>query len=71
MILTTTVKIKSEEYALVPVKTSEKIPVDKLKEAMRLVNSLEVLPPVHLGQVLIKDFILEGVSLVATKTILK
>ena len=71
MILTTTAKIKSEEYKLIPVKTTGKIPVDSLSDAMKIVNKLNLVPPIHLGQVLIENFLLDGVSLVATKTILK
>lgn len=71
MILTTTAKIKSEEYKLIPVKTTGKIPVDRLFDAMKIVNKLNLVPPIRLGQVLIENFLLDGVSLVATKTILK
>ena len=71
MILTTTAKIKSEEYKLIPVKTTGKIPVDRLSDAMKIVNKLNLVPPIHLGQVLVENFIIDGVSLVATKTILK
>ena len=71
MIRTTTAKIKSEEYKLIPVKTTGKIPVDRLFDAMKIVNKLNLVPPIRLGQVLIENFLLDGVSLVATKTILK
>lgn len=61
--LTTTVAVKGTTRPL-PVKTDRPIPKDKLFEAMKIVNSLCVNTPVHIGDVLYAD--LFGANLVAT-----
>ncbi len=61
--LTTTVAVKRQTQPL-PVKTDRPIPKDKLFEAMKIVNSLCVNTPVHIGDVLYAD--LFGANLIAT-----
>lgn len=69
MILTSTVKIKSKKYLLMPVKTSGDIPLEKVPEAMALINKTELCAPVKTGTVIIASFVENGISLIATKTI--
>ncbi|HML38387.1 MAG TPA: FAD-dependent oxidoreductase [Bacillota bacterium] len=51
---------------LVSVKTSGSIPKEKLPDAMRIISGLAVEAPVEPGQVIMKDFIEEGIDLIAT-----
>ena len=69
MILTSTVKIKSKRYKLLPVKASSDIEASRLSEAMNIINELQLVAPVTTGQILIEDFLEKGINLVATKTI--
>lgn len=67
--LTTTVRCKSKLLEVCPVKTNGAIPKGMLLEAMTEVNKLNILPPVHIGDVLIKDLLGTGIDLVATRDI--
>ncbi len=69
--LTTSVKVLGGVMPLVSVKTTGTIPKEKLREAMRLVSTITVEAPVKSGQVLQSDFIDEGISLIATKSVAK
>ena len=69
MILTSTIKIKSKCQKLLPVKTTKDLPNDKIPEAMSIINSLQLVAPIRLGAVIVRDFVEEGINLVATKTI--
>lgn len=69
MILTSTVKIKSKAFVLLPVKTDKEISHNEISDAMKIINSLELKAPVRLGDVIVKNFVREGINLVATKTI--
>lgn len=71
MILTSTIKIKSKKYKLLPVKLTGDIPTQALADAMAIINKLQVSAPVSVGQMLIENFMEMGISLVATKTILE
>ncbi len=71
MILTSTVKIKSKKYKLLPVKVTADIPYERLGEAMAIINKIQVCAPVALGQIIVEDFLNADIRLVATKTILE
>ena len=71
MILTTTVKIKSETSTLLPVKTSTSIPVDRLKKAMKKISKIKVKAPIYVGDIVCRNFIEKGINLVSTKTVEK
>lgn len=69
MILTSTAKIKSKKCVLIPVKTTRDIEHEKIPEAMVQINKLQLVAPIKLGEVIIKDFLFEGNELVATRTV--
>ncbi|WP_129596650.1 DUF1667 domain-containing protein [Anaerophilus nitritogenes] len=66
-VVTTTVKIKNGNLNRLPVKTKEAIPKDKIFECMKLIDSIEVTAPIHVGDVIIKDILGTGVDLVAAR----
>ncbi|WP_053955373.1 DUF1667 domain-containing protein [Inediibacterium massiliense] len=66
-VVTTTVKIKNGILNRLPVKTKEPIPKDKIFECMKLMDSIEVTAPIHVGDVIIKDILGTGVDLVAAR----
>ncbi|HWQ78349.1 MAG TPA: DUF1667 domain-containing protein [Anaerovoracaceae bacterium] len=65
--LTSSVRVTGGAISLASVKTTGFIPKEKLRDAMELISALAVEAPVKPGQVIRKDFIEEGVDLVATK----
>lgn len=70
-VITSTVRIKSKTCCRLPVKTDDSIPKYMMKEAMYLLNRVEVQTPVHIGDIIIKDVFRSGVNFVATKTVEK
>ena len=69
--LTTTVKIKSETSKLLPIKTDRAVPVKDIEEMMEKINSMELEPPVKIGDIVIEKICGKKVNLIATKTIEK
>ena len=67
--LSSTIRIISETYSLLPVRTSEPIPKTQLLKAMEIINSLKVSSPIKKGDIIIKDFIIPNCNLIACKTI--
>lgn len=67
--LTSSVMVEQGRIPLVSVRTSEPIEKEKLREAMLRLSDLTVTAPVAQGQILCSDFMEDGVSLIATKTV--
>ena len=71
VILTTTVKIKSESSTLLPVKADKPIQKDKIKKAMKRISKIQVQAPITLGDIIVRNFIDKGTNLISTKTVEK
>lgn len=69
-VLTTSVKISGDESRLLSVRTTKAIPKSRLMEAMAEVRKISVLAPIRCGQVIEKDFLIDGVNLIATGEVL-
>lgn len=69
--LTSIIRTDSSILPMLPVKTSSPIPKEKLFDAMKLLNSLSASVPISAGDILYKDFICEGINLVACRTVKK
>ena len=68
--LTSTVKIDDVcVEKLLPVRTNMPIPKGKMFDAMKLIKNVKISLPIHTGDVIIKDFIAEGIDLIACKSI--
>jgi CxxC motif-containing protein len=65
--LTTTVRIKGGVHPLLPVRTDQPIPKQKLREAMLATADLVVEAPVIMGDVVVENFLGLGVNLIATR----
>ena len=70
-VVTSSVRVKDGELAMVSVKTESDVPKDKIFDCMREIRKAEITAPVHIGDVIIKDCAGTGVRIVATKNILK
>jgi CxxC motif-containing protein len=66
-VLTSTVKIRGSIYSRCPVKTDDAISKELIKEAMELLNHVEVESPVRTGDIVVKDICGTPISFVATK----
>ncbi|MBO5312589.1 MAG: DUF1667 domain-containing protein [Clostridia bacterium] len=71
LVLTTTVKIKSETSQLLPVRTDKPISRDKLKKAMKKISKLQAKAPIYVGDIVKKNFLEKGTNLISTKTVEK
>ncbi|WP_432664550.1 DUF1667 domain-containing protein [Wukongibacter baidiensis] len=67
-VITSTVKIKNAHLRRLPVKTNGAIPKDLNFECMRLINSIEVVAPIKMGDVIVKNILGTGVDLVASRS---
>lgn len=67
--LTTTVKLKSKNLRRLPVRTTTNIPRSKLKEVVIYLNDIEVVAPVMVEQVIVKDVMGLGADIIATRQV--
>lgn len=68
--VTSTVKVNSSSFAMLPVKTDREISKNKIFEVMEEINKVHVSVPVHIGDILVEDIAGSGANLVATRTLL-
>lgn len=68
-VLTSTVRTNSAAIPLLPVKTSSAIPKDKLFDAMKLLKTISATAPLKSGDIVSKNFVIEGVNLLAGRNI--
>jgi CxxC motif-containing protein len=66
-VVTSTVKIQGALHHRCPVKTNGDIPKSKIFDAMKLLDSVELVSPVHVGDVVVKDVCGTGVDFVSAK----
>lgn len=67
-VLTTTVIIWNASVKRLPVRTSGAIPKYLIKEAMKLINNVEVKAPVRAGQIIINNILDTGVDIIASRS---
>ena len=70
-VVTATVGINSSECARLPVRTDSPLLKNKIHRLLKHIYSLNLNPPVNIGDSILKDFEKTGVNLVATRTILE
>lgn len=67
-VLTTTVNISDASVKRLPVRTSGTIPKHLIKQAMDLINKVEVKAPIEAGQIIIKNLLDTGVDIIASRS---
>ena len=67
--LTSTVATKFSSHPILPVRTSAAIPKSEIMNAMMEINRIVVTERLKCGDVVVKDFIVPGVNLIATDDI--
>lgn len=69
-ILTTTLLTEGSLRKLLPVKTNQPIPKERLTECMRSLSEIKVKPPIKMRQVIVPDIMGTGADLIATDELL-
>lgn len=70
-VVTSTVKIQSKHLRMVPVKTQNPIPKEKIFDCLRAMKSIELKAPITVGSVILEDVCGSGINVVATRDILE
>ena len=70
-IVTSIVKVKNGNIAVVPVKTKDDIPKSKISDCVKALKNLEVEAPIKIGDVLLTNVAGTGVDIIATRNISK
>ena len=65
-ILTGSVRTEGAAEPLLPVRSAERIPRDRIRECMTVLRTVRVKPPVHIRDVVVKDILGTGVDIVAS-----
>lgn len=65
--VTSTVRIAGRVDQVVSVKTSEDIPKGKIMECMEALGRIEVVPPVEIGDIVLKNVADTGADILATR----
>lgn len=68
-VLTTTVAVSGGDEALLPVRTSEAIPLTLHAQAMDLIRGLIVNAPIRMGDVVLPDLLNTNINLIASMDI--
>ena len=68
-VLTTTVAVSGGDEALLPVRTSEAIPLELHAQAMDLLRGVVVEAPIRMGDVVLEDLLGTSIDLVASMNI--
>ena len=68
-IVTTTVRVARGAAPVVPVKTKEDIPKDKIFQCIRELKNVTVQAPVRAGEAVLKNVAGTGVDVIAVKTV--
>ncbi len=64
--LTTTVRLCGSDRPLLPVRTNQPVPRDRMREIVREINGMAFTAPISLGQVLVRNIVGTGADIVAT-----
>jgi CxxC motif-containing protein len=69
-VLTTTVMVEKSRHALLPVRTNQAIPREKLFESMHHLAEIRVKPPLKVGDVIVKNILNTGSDIITTSELL-
>ncbi len=69
--LTSTIRVKGGSLPLVSVRSNKPIPKEKMKEAVKLLRTIELTAPVDFHQVIVSNILDTGADIITTKQVLK
>jgi CxxC motif-containing protein len=67
-VLTTTVRIQGARWPVIPVRTDKSVPKRLFPRIMRQLRRIELQSPVNMLDVVVKDVVGTGASVIATRT---
>lgn len=70
-LVTGTVRIKNGSQRMLPVRSREEIPLEKMIQAMEPIHACSVQAPVQCGQVIVEDLAGTGIPLIAARSMKK
>lgn len=65
----TTVKVEGAKTAVLPVKTTEPIPKDRMIDCSKALSGMVVKAPVKLGSIIVTNLLNLGVNVIATRSL--
>lgn len=68
-VVTTTVKLKGSYLNLLPVKTSNSIPKEKVFEVMEILDKVEVSAHINVEDIIVENILDTGVNIVSVKSV--
>lgn len=68
-VITSTVRVSGAHVSRLPVKTASDIPKSIIKQAVKLLDGVDIQAPVKVGDVVLEDIMGTGVPFVATRTL--
>ena len=66
-VIATTVRVSGGLWSKLPVKTSDDIPKDLVRDIVQAARSVTVTAPIYMGDVIVKDVLSTGVDIVASR----
>lgn len=70
-ILTTTMRVENGLLPLVPVRTNNPIPKDKLKEVLKEIAKKTIKPPIKMGDILIENVVGLDANIIASRDLIE
>ena len=67
--LTSTVAIANAGIELLPVKTSQAIPKEKMKDVMKIISKIHVSAPIKREDIIVKNIAQSGADLIASRSV--
>ncbi len=68
-IVTSSVKVENGEVDMLPVKTEQDIPKDKIFDCVKQLKGVKVKAPVNIGDIVLKNIANTGINIIATRKI--
>lgn len=70
-IVTSVVEVADGDIPMVPVKTEQDIPKDKIQECIRDIKNVRVKAPVAIGDIIVKNVANTSINIIATRNVAK
>ncbi len=70
-IVTSTVKIKAADKNRIPVRTESDIPKDMIFACMDIINKVELVAPVEMGDIVVENLLDTGVNVITSRSMKK
>lgn len=70
-VLTTTIRINSQTSKLLPVKTDKAVTYETAMQIMKKIAEMELIPPIKVGDTVVKGILGMKINLISTKNVEK